>query len=578
MSTITTLVEALGKKKICWHSLCDLKLKIDEATHDEAYQKLSQDEQGEVTIFKEYFRKILFLEHEISADLENFLSPKDTSEIENVCAFLKKNLEILKHPVFISHYSHFVVGCNHALRIKSNYAFLKKIIDSNIAICEQNLMESNSLVLKIQYTLELAITINYKIAEVKKTMINLQNHTPKECGYLCFAFKSLLLDFKGKVDVSPPEENELVTHLEEVLEEVNQQNPVVHSPEDNPTQMLAEYYADKKDENNLKRVLSKAVRDIEAMPDPGFKVIQYKVITCTYDKYISKGFAGLKQDKAKLLQRIQELGLQFLSQQTTTSYSIPILKEHIDSFLKAIFGENNCYSLQETLGNIANLANFYPRKKEIEAFTQRAKEITPFTSGMHITELSSGDGRMQATIDPQNIYYQAREFISDRSIFLYLCTNHLKTKTYYKADEVIGYCNETFLFDKEDFVLFQRAVQFYWQNDFIVAFHLFMPGIEKIFRKLLEKLDVNSYKKNQDDGYDVISLHKILESQELANEFNEDEILYFKTILVENVGFNLRNNWAHGLETSQITSETCCNLLFHIVLVLRLRFACTHLG
>jgi len=76
-------------------------------------------------------------------------------------------------------------------------------------------------------------------------------------------------------------------------------------------------------------------------------------------------------------------------------------------------------------------------------------------------------------------------------------------------------------------------------------------------------------------GYDRLSLNKLLEDQGdilkgVFSKIGHDIPFYFRLVLTEKLGMNLRNNFAHGLEKSTFFSREASDRLFHILLYLSL--------
>ena len=70
------------------------------------------------------------------------------------------------------------------------------------------------------------------------------------------------------------------------------------------------------------------------------------------------------------------------------------------------------------------------------------------------------------------------------------------------------------------------------------------------------------------DGDEYISLGGLLDSPEVKNVFQEDEIIYFKNLFVEKAGGNVRNMVTHGLYPIGYFNSTLADRLVHAVMIL----------
>ena len=96
--------------------------------------------------------------------------------------------------------------------------------------------------------------------------------------------------------------------------------------------------------------------------------------------------------------------------------------------------------------------------------------------------------------------------------------------------------------------------------------------IEGLFRDLCRNYSVATSRHKQDNSQRNIALEKdigaLLREDAITELFDEDDLLFFKFLLVEKVGYNLRHKIAHSLLPFQGYSWSYMNLM--ILALLRL--------
>ena len=86
-----------------------------------------------------------------------------------------------------------------------------------------------------------------------------------------------------------------------------------------------------------------------------------------------------------------------------------------------------------------------------------------------------------------------------------------------------------------------------FEYEFGNAIHLLSPQIEHIVRTNLKEAGANTRRSDENGITNEIGLSSLLELTECKSVFGEDITFELKAIFSEALGFNLRNNVAHGL-------------------------------
>lgn len=486
-----------------------------------------------------------------------------------------------KNPILSQRYADLVVDFSPSILQKSaDHELFHLVIDASINICERLQANPINCKKKAKRALNLSIKINdqERIQKVKKTIISLERKVAEDSkpGLWGFAFRWLLLDFKHKVDISSQEKDYLINDLEEKLERIKKDPWSA----EHAVSLLAEHYANEKDEYNLMRVLDileKSFKENKRMnSDALLKVHAFEKIHEIYQKYRDKGFHEAIKASDRISQEIGQLDLDWNKSLKEISVSTKIKNEKIDKFLKAIFGEENEYELENILSRI--VINFLPKQKDIESQLKEISKNYPLRF-LCTTQIVSEDGipiaKLSSLDEDYDTHFQnyATQYLQFNSFFLSLTMDKLKKQI--SKEKIIKYFQESLLFQNENKEYIQCAMSAYWDSKYIVSSHLFIPLIESAVRELIRICGGIILKPNDIGGYDRLSLNILLEKQgdifkKVFSNADHDISFYFRLVLTEKLGMNLRNNFAHGLEKKTFFSREASDRLFHILLCLSL--------
>lgn len=116
----------------------------------------------------------------------------------------------------------------------------------------------------------------------------------------------------------------------------------------------------------------------------------------------------------------------------------------------------------------------------------------------------------------------------------------------------------------------KQGIDLYFKENHIASINILVPQIEESLRNIIRLCEGNIIKPTDSGGFDVILLTDILNSEILMDVYNSDILLYFKIILNDKRGFNLRNNLMHGLAGENTFNIGIANLIIHLLLIISL--------
>jgi hypothetical protein len=490
-----------------------------------------------------------------------------------------------QNPILLSRYADLVVDfSSRVINKDANIELFQIVIDSNIIICEKFLAEPLDCKTKIKRALVLAIQINNqeKIKKVKETIINLEKRvaTDDKPGLWGFAFKWLILDFGKKITLDEKEKSELIQSLEDRLKRVEKDVWLT----ENAASLLAEYYANEKEEDNLMRILDVLEKSLKTNDrtnsDALLKVHAYEKIHEIYQKYRDRGFQKATTASNRISQEMGQLNLDWNKSLKEISVTAEIKQKDIDVFLKLLFGEKDQNKLEEIIARMA--INFLPKKEAVEKQLKNVSAKHPLQF-LCTTQIISADGiplaKLSTIEEDYDSHFQkyASQYLQFGSFFLALATDKLKRQI--SKQNITEYFRGSVLFENEDKAYLERAFSEYWDGDYLASSHLFIPLIESAIRELVKNCGGLVLKPNNLGGYDRVTLGSFLREDEkgqgsiLKNVFSKVDpniCFYFRLVLTSSLGMNLRNDFAHGFGKKKFFARDASDRLFHILICLTL--------
>lgn len=140
-----------------------------------------------------------------------------------------------------------------------------------------------------------------------------------------------------------------------------------------------------------------------------------------------------------------------------------------------------------------------------------------------------------------------------------------RTYTYNWLDLIAPALNEYFL--QMDFHLADPVVN---SPNFVLSLDSLTLKIEGLFRDLCRSSGVTTSRQRQDNSGRNITVEKdidaLLREDAIEGLFDEDDLLFFKFVLVEKAGYNLRHKIAHSLMSFQDYNWFYMNLMILVLL------------
>lgn len=499
----------------------------------------------------------------------------------DIVSYWRGRANASKSPILANRYADLVFDLEPKIlkNEKIDYLMAQKTIDTAIDMCKKNLSDALSSKFKLGRALSLASRLNddVRIKSLIGIIIETENKFAEDdkAGLWGYAFQWLLLD-NEKIKLSEIEEKELVNSLENRLSRLS----LIDDPDpwriEHAVKLLAEYYAKKSNEESLKLALSKlenAFRKNKYSNSDGMLIGNYieKLIEI-YSLYSKFGFA--KEKKAIMIQELSNLGEKVKFAMSQVSTEISLKQEEIIQFKNSIFGVQMPQNLEQVIVNIAN--NFILRKNTVQDQLKEnsQKYVVQFLVGhVLLSEYGFPIAKFGSITDDydKHLLENFSRNLHIEAFFLRIIFNELIEKN--KPEEITKILLLSPVFKQDDESYITKLLTSLWNKDYLTCCCLCIPLIEDAIRNLHRINNQSFIKANDDGGYDVLSLDRLLNLglvKAVFRKIGEDAEYYFRVLLTERIGWNLRNNFAHGINKKQFDNQDVAFRLVHVLFCLAL--------
>lgn len=330
--------------------------------------------------------------------------------------------------------------------------------------------------------------------------------------------------------------------------------------------LLAEYYQKVSQKDEVSRVLiqvEQAFDIISANMTELQKNGNLDMIASLYGNF------GLHNEQKRLLKNLQQQGKNAVEMLQKTSFEISFPKEALQELKNFILDGTEEQKFQKFC------IYFVPQKTEgRDKLVRLARQfpiqyLTPTQIMDEKGRLMSIIGGIEEDLDGQLAYFIAQSLDYNSFPLRYIITA-MKENGIFSMEKIMLRMKNSPVISPYRYGVIEMALNSYFENNCLVFCHLIIPQIETFFRDLLEKSGEATIKPQKGKGYTLKVLDEILRQPIIENVFNSDISYYFRIVLTDQRGMNIRNNLCHGLLKPSAFDQRVADRLFHIFMLLLL--------
>lgn len=192
------------------------------------------------------------------------------------------------------------------------------------------------------------------------------------------------------------------------------------------------------------------------------------------------------------------------------------------------------------------------------------------------TQITDSQGRILAKVGPLDedidghIVHQMSQNLSLSSIFLSEVLIRITKEYSVTTNELIQFILESPIINEQDEKFLSDGIDAYFVGKYNQSIHLLVPQIERVIRNLVELSGGAILKPSRNGGYHLKTLDELIKSQEVISALGKDASIYFRTLLTDQRGWNIRNNVCHGISSYEQMNKNTADRVLHVLLVLSL--------
>lgn len=218
--------------------------------------------------------------------------------------------------------------------------------------------------------------------------------------------------------------------------------------------------------------------------------------------------------------------------------------------------------------HLSNIVNQFILSKEIIKKIMEERE-GDFLSRMFFgTSIVNGDGVITKTISTKEdaLFHEAKSYWQVLLPYFSIAIENLKDRHQLNAETLTKLLFDNTLYKGQE-KTFSIVIQAYFDKDFFSMCYIAVPLIENGLRNFLSKCEHTIYEQNKHEGFENITLTRVLTT--LEEYLTEDVIFHLKFILNEKAALNIRNNLTHGLLSDSNINEWMALNLLHVLMLLK---------
>lgn len=406
--------------------------------------------------------------------------------------------------------------------------------------------------------------------EIKKAFVRFDNERTNDDNAARLWGALLGYVVKNKGTFTKEEESQIVLKHEDRLKRLSSPSNKNPWAANEQAKLLADYYKSRQKQDDVKRVLiimEGAFRNNEKDMSPMQWMGNLEHIAATYASY------NLPQERERLLKEIEKAGNNALSEMTTKQFTFEYPQEALDQMKQMLTSG----TLDEQYEKF--ILYFVPNCEQESQQLKMLSERYPLVYMMP-THLMDAQGRpatfvggIEKDFEGQLVLHISKG-IQINSLPLNYAIRALQETGALSIAYIMGRAEKCPIIDPSRTEIIRQALTMYESGNYITMCHLLVPQIEDVFRKLVDLTGKAVIRPVADRekkmGYMQRILDDILRDDVVKETFGADMAFYFRLLLTDQRGMNIRNNMCHGLVDPSFFNYSVADRLLHLFCCLTL--------
>jgi len=527
-----------------------------------------EDYQNQTTGWGTYYGPLFVFANDDGTAIE---SPSIRKVTEQIIKYWIERAKTAKHPILRSRYADLVWDFSKTVTNKpAHYTMAHIVIDSVIEIAEKNCHKyETATITKLKRALSLAVATNdnSRIERVRDNIISYEDSIAEDSKLGLWGFSYDLLYGNDKVRLTTNQEEKLIRDLEGHLQRASQPTKPENIDQwaaEAAALRLAKYYRKNGRVEDVTRVmvtLKDAFLQASSIASALQASASLQKLHATLREF------GLADEAEEISIKLREVGEKAESELKSVSHTIEVPKEEIDKYIAALTEGK----FDDVLTRIT--AHYIPKKSEVERQLKELAKKAPLV--FHIpTEIQDDQGRpiakvgsLEEDLSGHTVKLMAQNMFIE-SIFLRKVLESLIKRFPNFKSLYVDYLFRSPIFEENRKQIIELGVAEYINGNHLTATHILIPQIENAIRVLLEKAGGSVLKPARGGGFNLKMLDDLLSDSLIVQVFGEDLVFYFRTLLTDQRGWNVRNCVCHGLYSADEFGPSMSDRIIHVLLCL----------
>lgn len=284
---------------------------------------------------------------------------------------------------------------------------------------------------------------------------------------------------------------------------------------------------------------------------------------------------AIKKKHSQLIKEITDLERQVIDEMHVSTYEYRISPEEqkiIERDTQRVYYDDS--NVKRTLLEICRLIHISPLcppKQHVDNIVNRRDKENPLSSFLNNELLGVYGipiGVLRHDEKENRVLYEYAQYVKYMEpLYQAIMSRLVKEFRHNDFESLLINCP---LVKEKDEKLCKKVVEFFWIGEYIGFSVTVLPLIESMFRELnrLNGQPIIKAKATCDGGYEFLALGTLCDNDMTKKIFGEDFVYFCKVILLSNFGWNIRNNFSHGLQNELFSSPSIAYRLMYILMIL----------
>lgn len=498
--------------------------------------------------------------------------PSFDSITKEAIHYWEKRYKIVNNPLLVMRYAGLVWDFKRIIaHEKYDSDLYRKYVDSMLKICNEDYAQHPVITTNILERLFVLVNGNLDdLRLLKSAYKEFEKRNAKDDAVRYWASQFLMM-LKYRKCFEQEEIDDLVSQHEQRL--LRLKTPDIDG-KINPwnvqqqAELLADYYNSQQNRVEIKRVLEIVEESFAHESDKITKMQLMGNYELLYKKY---RHYSLEDEAKRIAAEIQRIGKNAKDELQTQNIEFSIPKEVFEQ-AQSMFGEKAQSDVERWTNFIVY---FIPRKEKEKICLKDLVGKYPLKF-MCSTNLMDSKGRPMSIIgsyesDPEgHLILHIAEKMNLNAYFLdYAIKVMMQTGALSTEKIMNNFIKDSPLFEDNRYVVIEKALDSFFQQDFVIMCHLLVPQIENAICNLVELSGTTVLKsQRKGNGFQLKTLDELLGEKIVKDVFTEDGAFYLRLVLSEQRGLNIRNLLCHGLVPPDNFNAVVAERLIHVLLML----------